>query len=255
MVETVKFNVGGIPMEISLKLLLRYPLSPLCSYAQTPSHNPIFLDYNPYAFLVVLDYLRTNQLCIPRNVSTLLVKIIFDELRINLPEFIETETVATLPNVIEPPPYTQSAASPSTTRSAVRFKLDNHQQILYNRLEPLMFGSIFPLISNKFTLGHTQLKLSIIPPTIDPSKNASDLITDDVGYIKDYYTLKKGDPELAFLTQPTVTELMEKILRYGSMELKYAQIYVRNITLRQENAFGLLESRNTNILEMTLHLK
>ncbi|KAJ3256500.1 hypothetical protein HK103_005498 [Boothiomyces macroporosus] len=241
-------------MEINVKLLLRYPLSPLCSYAQSPGSNPVFLDYNPYAFLVVLDYLRTNQVCIPRNVSTNLVKIVFDELRIDLPEFIETETYASLPNVNEPPPYTQNPTS-SIAKPTIGFKLDNHQQILYNRLEPLMFGSIFPLLTSQFNLGHTQLKLAIIPPTIDPTKNASDLITEDVGYVKSYYSLKKGDPDLPFLIQPKVTELMEKILRYGSMDLKFVQIYVKNITLRLENAFGLLESKNTNILEMTLHLK
>ncbi|KAJ3271171.1 hypothetical protein HDV01_007029 [Terramyces sp. JEL0728] len=253
MVETVRFNVGGIPMEINIKLLLRFPLSPLCSYAQTPSYNPIFLDYNAYAFLVVLDYLRTNQLCIPRNVSTHLVKVLFDELRINLPEFTETDALVTLPNANEPPSYSQAVGNSSIGKGN-GFKMDNQQQILYNRLEPLLFGSLIPLISSNFNLGNTQVKLSIIPPSIDPSKNASDLITDDTDDVKAYYTLKKGDPDLAYLTQPKVMELMEKILRYSSLELKHVQINVRNITLRFENAFGLLESKNTNILEVTMHL-
>ncbi|KXS15525.1 hypothetical protein M427DRAFT_155259 [Gonapodya prolifera JEL478] len=67
------FNIGGRPFAISLSLVSRFPDSHLARLASHPtslSGPPgVFLDHNPAAVEVVLDYLRYGELMVPPSVS------------------------------------------------------------------------------------------------------------------------------------------------------------------------------------------
>src|SRR6266511_346181 len=86
--KTVTFNVGGTTFEITKDLFNEYPKSALyklvnqssSSFSSRFSSNKsstqtIFLDHNPLAFSVVLDYIRYKRLYVPKNVAREVVEL------------------------------------------------------------------------------------------------------------------------------------------------------------------------------------
>jgi hypothetical protein len=87
------FNVGGTKFEISEDLVNKYPdseLSSLLSSAPFPK-NEIFLDHNPLAFSVILDYLRYGKLLVPGNVAKEVIELQLREFRIPYDNIVEDD--------------------------------------------------------------------------------------------------------------------------------------------------------------------
>eukprot|EP00985_Skeletonema_marinoi_P019529 scaffold11238_cov150-Skeletonema_marinoi.AAC.3 len=70
--NTIKFNVGGRPFEVSRDLMEKHSetmLGKLVSEAwQADPEEPVFIDRNGNIFEYVLDYLRYGSIELPRNV-------------------------------------------------------------------------------------------------------------------------------------------------------------------------------------------
>jgi hypothetical protein len=87
------FNVGGKNFEISKDLIQKYPNSKFSSLFSSP--NEIFIDHNPLAFSVILDYLRYNRLLVPNNVAKEVIELQLREFRIPYDKMIEFDTFDT----------------------------------------------------------------------------------------------------------------------------------------------------------------
>jgi hypothetical protein len=237
---------------------------------------PVFLDVNPYAFLVILDYLRTNELYIPRNVNTALVHKLLAEFGIPFSGFQELESEVQLPplsvytNPFEdlnlPPVYDFSSSSSTSnyqdkTKLTVELSnngkysksLDSQQKIIYKKLEPMIFEQILPLISGHVEQGHTRLRIYIVHPDIEPSQIVSNTQDDDIGFPKEYFCADpaKNCPDLTFVAQPKVLDLFKKIILY-STGISEISIDIRNLTVRVETPFGLFESKSFDIPVITM---
>ncbi|CAG8764862.1 6333_t:CDS:2, partial [Dentiscutata erythropus] len=67
--DTVVFNVGGTNFQIQRSLVQSYPNSYLATLANSSEGQEIFVDHNPLAFSVILDFLRYKHLMVPKNVA------------------------------------------------------------------------------------------------------------------------------------------------------------------------------------------
>jgi hypothetical protein len=81
MSKNITFNVGGTKFEISKDLIQKYPNSELSSLSLS-SRREIFIDHNPLAFGVILDYLRYGKLFVPNNVAKEVIELQLREFRI-----------------------------------------------------------------------------------------------------------------------------------------------------------------------------
>lgn len=298
--KTVRFNVSGTAIEIPVKLLKKFPNSTLHQYVgQEFFDRPYFLDINPYAFLVIIDYMKTDELFVPRNVNSDLIKKLLREFNIPYTYFLETETEAVLPKQKElstsslprqttladytplihssPPAYETSPqldshispfgekAVPSwlqpettplqTSNAHYTHHLDSQERIMYKKIEPLVFKYILPLISNHVEAGHSRLRIYICPPEVKKESIANDTKEEDVGFPKEYFSLRPedGSPELLFVTQPKVVDLMKKTISYATgIRNMYANI--KNVTTRSENLFGLIESKSFDLLMLSFEI-
>ncbi len=92
--NSVIFNVGGTKFEISRDLIQKYPNSKLSTlYRNTSLKNEMFLDHNPLAFSVILDYLRYNKLLVPKNVAKEVIELQLEEFGIPYDKIIETDGI------------------------------------------------------------------------------------------------------------------------------------------------------------------
>jgi hypothetical protein len=88
--KTVIFDVGGTTFEITKDLFNAYPNSTLYKLVNKSSSSSsfssrltsnksstktIFLDHNPFAFSVILDYIRYKRLYVPKNVAREIVEL------------------------------------------------------------------------------------------------------------------------------------------------------------------------------------
>lgn len=279
---TTQFNVGGNIMEISTKLIQRFPESRLLQY--TTQKQPIFLDYNPYAFMVILDYLRTDTLYIPRNVSKDLVIRLLKELNITFYQTQEVDSEISLSRLNPfdspttsnsgirsptqdnalPPAYFEASnfgqstsgisktsnQSPVSETSQHRYtqSLDSQQKALYKKMEPMIFADLLPLISGHVDQGHTRVRIYIVPDGVTKDSIANNTEEEDLGFPKEFY---KAPETMLFLMQPKALELLLKTIKY-STGIDNTKLAIRNITIRSENAFGLYESKSIDILVLTL---
>jgi len=86
--NNVIFNVGGTKFEISEDLVKKYPNSKLSSLFSS-AKNETFIDHNPLAFSVILDYLRYDRLLVPENVAKEVIELQLREFRIPYDEIVE----------------------------------------------------------------------------------------------------------------------------------------------------------------------
>ena len=76
MMETIKFNVGGVMYEVSQSLLSHFPNTMIARAASETwnksgknnnngTNVPIFMDRNGERFAYILDYMRDNKITLP----------------------------------------------------------------------------------------------------------------------------------------------------------------------------------------------
>lgn len=88
--KTVLFNVRGTTFEISKDSFNAYPNSTLYKLVNKSSSSSSFssrftsnktstqticLDHNPFAFSVILDYIRYKRLCVPKDVAREVIEL------------------------------------------------------------------------------------------------------------------------------------------------------------------------------------
>jgi hypothetical protein len=182
--QPIRFRVGGLPLEISAKLLERFPNSGLCHFARQQQNDPPFLlDHNPFAFLVILDFLRTDCIYIPRNVNTMLVKRLFVHYGLPIDRIVELETESTLPGGSTLTPSEQSHSMAGTVHSAPRFQ--NASFMAGSSFTSEQGPSNYPASSSRIASDFD------LPPAYVPSSSvgpSSDSKKDTLARGKEYYT-------------------------------------------------------------------
>lgn len=117
--KTVIFNVGGTTFEITKDSFNAYPNSTLYKLVNKSSSSSsfssrfaskksstqtIFLDHNPFAFSVILDYIRYKRLCVPKNVAREIVELqlrefgLGDDINLLVPDKSTSEVEDALPS-------------------------------------------------------------------------------------------------------------------------------------------------------------
>ncbi|TPX39308.1 hypothetical protein SeLEV6574_g07314 [Synchytrium endobioticum] len=112
---TTTFNVCGIRYEVLNSLVQRFPTSKLAQMACSAKGNEVYLDMNPYAFHVILDYLRYGRLHCPRNVAKEVVLLQLRALDIDIKAQLSEIDADSLPSNSSPLPTNNSNSTPPKT--------------------------------------------------------------------------------------------------------------------------------------------
>ncbi|CAG8737355.1 3516_t:CDS:2, partial [Funneliformis mosseae] len=287
--KTVSFNVGGTTFEITKDLFNAHPKSTLyklvnessSSFASRLSSNKpaqsIFLDHNPLAFSVVLDYIRYHRLCLPKNVAREVVELqlrefgLDDDINLIVPDQNVAKVFGDAKydgkdevlkakgnNVL--PSYEQalSGFSASYDSNSDRKRMGNDGTSLKDdvmisslrRIDTLVSDVILPYLKRHAKRGHHQVTFYLTPNNVT-SKN----ITTELEHIDnphewihlpiDSSTLENNDdlgndlPDLKFLLQKmdTLDQIQDFIISKSGA--KECNVNKVEVICRNENEFGL----------------
>ncbi|KAJ3305573.1 hypothetical protein HDV03_001439 [Kappamyces sp. JEL0829] len=262
----VALNVSGLLLQLPLSLLQKGGPHFL---SETVSNEPVpFVAVNPYAFLVVVDYLRHQTLYIPRNVSTALVKMLLDRWHIPYSDaalvLLETERDLVFQSEEvsdEPPVYNQAVQELlqiQETKSGARSEKAGPawtalQSAAYARLETLVFQHLARLFRTHLQQGHSHFRFYLVPPGIHPHHLVSAADDQDRGFQVELLHVGINDiPDMGFLQQELAIELLESMV-LGALEISRSRFALKStkLTARIENAFGLFETCTIDALALT----
>ncbi|CAG8449077.1 16593_t:CDS:2 [Acaulospora morrowiae] len=253
--DTVLFNVGGTRFEIQRNLVQAYPKSRLAELANSASKdNVIFIDHNPLAFSVILDFLRYKRIVVPRNVAREVVELQLQEFEIpygNLSEEVNVNV-----NDDELPSYeaTMSGSSLKNTVLAVSTR----------RMDTLITDVILPFLKRHAKRAHRQVTFYLTPNVLTPKNITSDLehisephewiylpsSSDSLGSKNVEANSEVEDlPDLRFLLQEGSLKRLEDFIVKRS-GVKRAETRKLEVSFRTENEFGLLFTKTMEILEI-----
>ncbi|CAG8563211.1 11986_t:CDS:2 [Gigaspora margarita] len=217
--DTVVFNVGGTKFQIQRSLVQSYPnsyLAALVNSALASEDQEVFVDHNPLAFSVILDFLRYKRLMVPKNVAQEVVELQLREFGIpydSLTEVIEDE---------ELPSYDATVASSS--------------------LRDTVLQVIFYLTPNSVTQNNITSELDHINDPHEwihlPSKNEATEKEDQCDL-----------PDLQFLLQKDQLKRLGELITERS-GVKRVEVSEAVVSCRTENEFGLLFSKFFDIIEI-----
>jgi hypothetical protein len=208
---TVIFNVGGQRFEISQALIGPYPgskLSQLFQKAQQQQQGPnssreLFIDHNPAAFAVILDYLRySGRLLVPKSVCTSVVLLQMQAFGLPVKdELIESSA--------EEPPAYSSDEKGSGFNQVVGQGLQGGggslsqtvSAVMEGKMHTLIENYIYPLVLDHAKHGHPRFEIFLVDAKIKQS-DVADTISDDL------------PAEWIFLT--------DKALRFGDSSSSYS---------------------------------
>ncbi|CAG8765567.1 1642_t:CDS:2, partial [Acaulospora morrowiae] len=143
--DTVLFNVGGTRFEIQRNLVQSYPKSRLAELVNSASKdNVIFIDHNPLAFSVILDFLRYKKIVVPRNVAREVVELQLQEFEIPYGNLSEEENA----NDDELPSY-EATMSGSSLKDTVL-------KVSTRRMDTLITDVILPFLKRHAKRAHRQ---------------------------------------------------------------------------------------------------
>ncbi|GES90823.1 BTB/POZ domain-containing protein KCTD5 [Rhizophagus clarus] len=233
--KTVIFNVGGTTFEIKKDSFDAYPNSSLyklvnrssssSSFSSRFSSNKsstqtIFLDHNPFAFSVILDYIRYKRLCIPKNVTREIVELQLREF--GLGDDIKLSDKSSSEIEDDLPSYEQ-ALNGFSASDGIALK-DAAMLAVFRRIDTLISDVILPYLNRHAKRGHQQVTFYLTPNII--TKN----ITTELEHINDPHewvqlstssssvdkddSLKNDLPDLQFLLQKreTLDQLRDLII-------------------------------------------
>ncbi|TPX43102.1 hypothetical protein SeMB42_g04870 [Synchytrium endobioticum] len=187
---TTTFNVCGIRYEVLNSLVQRFPTSKLAQMACSAKGNEVYLDMNPYAFHVILDYLRYGRLHCPRNVAKEVVLLQLRALDIDIKAQLSEIDADSLPSNssplptnnsnstppktvggLQPPPYSSLPDSTPTLSHFPADHISSQVQISSSRkLENLLGGWLAPKILSVAQRGLRKVKFLFIPNGVEVSK-------------------------------------------------------------------------------------
>ena len=307
--STTIFNVGGRRFEVSSSLLQQYPTSRLSqlvfsrpSSSSTSSHNhsskEIFLDHNPEAFAVVLDYLRYGgKVLVPRTVCKEVV--ILQLSAFGFPVQQERLMEDSYKNeYIDVPSYDQAVRSDSSSSAGVSEKTPTLTKTaslaLDRKIQTLVEAFLLPSLIQHAQLGHMRVRYILTdqplrreevatllgedtpleflsftnPNTCNTQGNLFDqkagllsllntmdnLSADQRARILDTARQNQQQPPMSALRHsmdslPSISNLLQPgVLKHLEEQVIKSSSSVRveaenkELTVRRENEFGLLES-------------
>ncbi|KAJ3088636.1 hypothetical protein HK102_008304 [Quaeritorhiza haematococci] len=173
--EIITFNVGGTPITTGAltPFLRENPNNPLSQLVQStpPTATEIFLDHNPLAFNIIIDYFRYGHLLCPRNVCPEVIHLQLREFGIPYdPKDIKETNDEGLPPSYE----AASAANQGSQGGFWQSKLGvGVNAALAKRLDALLHGRIVPLVTLHAQQGHKGFAICLIPPDIQGNEVAA----------------------------------------------------------------------------------
>ncbi|GES78824.1 potassium voltage-gated channel protein Shaw-like [Rhizophagus clarus] len=225
----VIFNVGGTKFEISEDLIKKYPNSELSSLylSASFSKNEIFLDHNPLAFSVILDYLRYDKLLVPGNVAKEVIELQLREFRIPYDNIIEDDKEEdSLPS------YASVIGEFSTPYKDYKNSLkDTVINNAVKRLDTLIQDVILPYLKRHAKRGHQQVTFYLTPNKEEVNDDEEDL------------------PDIQFLLQSNnLKKLQDFILAKSGVKKVIAKQV--EVSCRTENEFGLFSTKSFEIIQI-----
>ncbi|CAG8578759.1 141_t:CDS:2 [Dentiscutata heterogama] len=242
--DTVVFNVGGTKFQIQRSLVQSYPNSYLAALANSSEGQEIFVEHNPLAFSVILDFLRYKRLMVPKNVAQEVVELQLREFGIpydNLTEVIDDE---------ELPSYAATIGN-----SSLR---DTVLQASTRRMDTLISDVILPYLKRHAKRGHRHVIFYLTPNSVTQKNLTSELdnINDPHEWIhlpsRNEATEKEDQsdlPDLQFLLQKDQLKRLGELITKRS-GVKNVEVSEAVVSCRTENEFGLLFSKLFDIIEI-----
>jgi len=263
--STVTFNVGGTKFEIKKDIAKSFPNSKLAKLvSSTSSKKEVFIDHNPLAFSVILDYLRYKQLCVPRNVAREVVELQLKDLGIPY----QSDALEKGENINENedglPSYEVALNGYSTIYQNQDSSLkDTVILVSLRRMNTLCTDVILPFLKRHAKRGHHQVTFYLSQNSVTPNNISTELehMSDPHEWIylpssptcTNSLDLKSNDdedlPDLKFLLQRNNLEKLENFLLSKSGVKKVVAREV-DVSCRTENEFGLLFSKSFEIIEI-----
>lgn len=262
---TVNFNVGGKQFTISKRHILK---STKLDYLDglRISDEPIFLDYNYEAFSVVLDYLRHDQVLVPPSVNGNLVELIIDELGImishsqrqilvksainfqkSMQALPSNETTPELPPQYTPSPTISTPSFDKKPNSSSGTIIDQLFIAVEQKVAELIFSTLYPRISSQAQQGAFRTTYILLPHGARNGVMTSQF--ESSKFIERVYLQEAQD---RFLTQPEVLDHFADALREKvGVPVTFTN---RNVSVRKENEFGILETASFSALVIEFEL-
>jgi hypothetical protein len=283
------YNVGGRRFEISPSLLQQYPECTLPRPSTTlgPSRE-FFLDHNPDAFQVILDYMRYREkVLVPRNVCREVVILQMKQFGLQVGVVEEKGDGDGLPSYDE----------------LVDKSGKGKQDVVRVRIEELVQSVLLPLVKDYARQGYVKLYIYMLDQPLQTSSVASTLeedapvewlvlgthqqsqnsepfssstpmvestieAMDDISQsqktriinaIRKSRSAEDGArsisslPNTAYLLQTGVLSVLETVLKSKS-SVRSVQGERRDLTIRKENEFGLMESTDSITIKLSIQI-
>ncbi|KAJ3292708.1 hypothetical protein HK104_005096 [Borealophlyctis nickersoniae] len=257
--DTTTYNVGGQRFQINKALVQKYPKSRLASLAAKSKGQEVFVDANPQAFAVILDYLRYDRLLVPPSVCREVVQLQLQELDIPFAQMDQLPI-----DQLEPPPSyrpsTGASMAMGTKSDSTRVDIPTElARATQSKLNSLITNSLLPRLRTHASNGIHTLSFFFLPRNISKSAivshltNGSDAASATVEFVTLDGTGVDGDVSIEFLGQPGVLEELKKMAVWR-LSVKKVAISSRDITTRVENDLGLFESCSVRTIEVVVDI-
>jgi hypothetical protein len=263
---TVRFNVGGREFEIYLADCYKsLRLSTFISEYRGKD-DVVFLNHNPDAFSVVIDYLRYGRILVPPSVCPKTVQLVFDDLDIQLlySQRIELQDEGKIsPAAIEvspfddvPPQYTPAQSeravlpqkeTQKTGHSDTTNLVDQLTITVHQKITDLILSTIRPRIASQALQGAFRSSCVLLPSSAKHGVIMSEFPQSN------YTEMVYLDKDLErFLTQPEVERRFESELRHSlEVPIKFEK---KDVFFRSENEFGIAQTTTTQALVIEFEL-
>lgn len=262
----MRFNVGGRVFEI-------YPLDceksvTLRQWASEYRHGEkdVFMNHNPDAFGVVIDYLRYGRILVPPSVCAKTVELVFDDLEIELSDsqrmdlLGETKTrsavsEARLYDDVPPqytPIYSEKTGHPymetqKTGSSEATNLVDQLTITVHQKITDLIFNTIRPVITSQALQGAFRTTCVLLPSSARHGVMMSEF--PQSSYTETIYLDKDLE---RFLTQPEAERRFEHELRHSlEVPIKFEK---KDVFFRSENEFGIAQTTTAQALVIEFEL-
>lgn len=269
--STVRFNVGG--REVEIYLTDCYKSSKLTSIiSEYPTlDNIVFLNHNPDAFGVVVDFLRYGRILVPPSICGNTVELVFDDLGIDLlsnqrhelrnqqpVDATKTEPSKTEDGFYDegPPQYMPMFAEKgaalqmekqNTGYSDTSSLVDQLTITVQQKIADLILRTIRPRITSQALQGAFRTTCVLLP-----SSAAGGVLMSEFPH-SNYTEMIYLDNELErFLTQPEVERRFEcELMSSLEIPIKFEK---KNVFFRSENEFGIAQTTTTRALVIYFEL-
>ena len=266
MASTIRFNVGGREFEIYLSDCCKVPGLSTSITKDRRRDNIVFLNHNPDAFGVVVDFLRYDRILVPPSVCAKTVELIFDDLciplsgaqRRELGNAAKTKSATFEDGMYDemPPQYsTMHLEKDAPLQMEKRNTGDSETSSLFDQLTitvqqkvtDIIHTIIRPRITSQALQGAFRTTCVLLPSTAKDGVMMSEFPHSN------YTEIIYLDEELErFLTQPEVERRFEdELMDSFGVPIKTEK---KDVFFRNENEFGIAQTTTTRALVIYFEL-